>query len=138
MLTHSLCFDVPSSLTHCTFAHSQTYHPHSLIHTHITHTCAHTHNTQHIHTSYTMQSFSTIHLKGEDVLNLRETVVELIEPTSPAQGAPLKFVATLALSLNIQAKAKNARNVSQLVAQVSLALRTVEVPLLLLYHCLVL
>ena len=46
-------------------------------------------------------------------------MVELIEPTSKGQGAPLKFLATLALSLNIQARAKNAKNVSQLVVQVS-------------------
>ena len=51
--------------------------------------------------------------------NLRETVVKLIEPTSKGQGAPVKFLATLALSLKIQAKAKNAKNVNQIVIQVS-------------------
>ena len=55
--------------------------------------------------------------------NLRETVVELIEPTSKGQGAPVKFLATLALSLKIQAKAKNAKNVTQIVIQVSWAFR---------------
>lgn len=82
-------------------------------------TCAHTCT----HMLLTLQGFHTIHLKGEDVKNLRETVVELIEPTSKGQGAPLKFLATLALSLNIQARAKNAKNVNQLVVQVSWALQ---------------
>ena len=56
--------------------------------------------------------------------NLRETVVELIEPTSKGLGAPVKFIATLALSLKIQAKAKNAKNVNQIVVQVSWAFRS--------------
>ena len=88
-----------------------------------THMCTHMRAHMHAHTLLTLQGFHTIHLKGEDVKNLRETVVELIEPTSKGQGAPLKFLATLALSLNIQARAKNAKNVNQLVVQVSWALQ---------------
>ena len=65
-----------------------------------------------------IQSFKTLILEEVDTKNLRMISVDMQEPQSRSQNSPLKFLASLALSLQVHVKAFNFEDLSSLLVQV--------------------
>jgi integrator complex subunit 4 len=67
-----------------------------------------------------LESFKSLTLEEKDVKNLRMLSVVVLEPQPRAHTSPLKFLASLALSLRVHLKAFNFEDLSSLAVQATM------------------